>query len=262
MPNMVQLSRVSLPPSPYRLNSHLPPPQVCQKFKTIVNDDSVLKHRLNCYVAGVADGNNQLYNLTDRGERLQRWTVGWETSRERWKRGPAQSITRTRDDRIYCDGSVLVQISLNDHMVSLTRLPAKSRGIQTETWTLPGFDFRIEDLCHDHAQGLVVLLEKMYVLFLRFHNATELAISVDAVRVNSERTARLHVLSNRTGLSHPLAAQPIIKVESDIIDWEGSGPIMKISGSLLAVSFCLEDETSLFVYDWKTGTLLKVSNYF
>ena len=168
---------MSLPPSPsYQLNSQ-PPPQVCQKFRTIVNDDSVLKHRLNCYVAGVADGNSQLYSLADRRERLRRWTVGWKTSCERWKRGPAHSITRTRDDRIYCDGSVLVQMSLNDHIVSLTRLPAESRGIQTESWTLSGFDFRIEDICHDHAQGLMVLLEEMCVLFLSFRNVTELALT-------------------------------------------------------------------------------------
>ena len=114
------------------------------------------------------DGDSRLYNLADRSERLQRWTAGWKTVRQRWIGGPTDSIIKSADYKIDCDGSVLVQMAFNDHMVSLTRLPAKSRGIQAETWTLSDFDFRIEDVCHDHAQGLVVLLEKMYVLFLNF----------------------------------------------------------------------------------------------
>ena len=75
-------------------------------------------------------------------------------------------------------------------------------------------------------------------------------------------TARLHVLSNRTGLCHPLAAQSIINVESDLIDWDDLDPIMKVSGSLLAILFLQENDNALFVYDWKTGNLLKVSDYF
>lgn len=79
-----------------------------------------------------------------------------------------------------------------------------------------------------------------------------------------EGHTNLHILSDKTGLHHPLAAPPIIpvlNVDGALLEDAGMG----IFGDLFGIILRDTDDDGLLVfgnqlrvYNWKTGQLLKV----
>lgn len=74
----------------------------------------------------------------------------------------------------------------------------------------------------------------------------------------------MHILSNRTGLSHTSASTPVIRVKNqDSVDLENADGC--IFGTYFALVLRDEDGLGLWgnnlrIYNWKTGELIKVSS--
>ena len=133
--------------------------QVCKKFKVIIRNDPALVHRVDCYVAGVDDGNAQIFSLSERRSSLRSWTAGWKTFRERRAAGPTLTVESICNYGAQYDPGTLVQLAPADRReFSFVRLPGESRRIEGEVWKVTNLEFVVDRFCHDYAQNLLVAM--------------------------------------------------------------------------------------------------------
>ena len=64
----------------------------------------------------------------------------------------------------YNSGRVISHIPKGKKSVVFDQLPSAVRGVPARRWAIEDLEFRPMGLCHDHEQGLVVLIENWYEL--------------------------------------------------------------------------------------------------
>ena len=148
---------------------------------------------------------------------------------------------------------------LSDDSLKFVQPECRYRGRERREWTLEDLKFPPKAFAYDHSQQLLMLVERTSPY------ATTIADCIDYLPNNS-RTGlvwRLHLLCSNTGNPHPLSMKPFLEFSCDqegiSPQWHNFVEIRQYAAMVLVFFRIVHEVSMLWVWNWKTGTLLYVS---
>ena len=129
-------------------------PQVCSRFRALVDSMPSLQYKIELAIAGQEDGVH--HSLFARRRLLRRHQHNWDTLH--WTHD--QHITMFHGGLWELYGNVLAQITQDRCTLHFKQLASQSRGIEEKGWTVDVSQFRVRDFGIDPAQDLLIILER------------------------------------------------------------------------------------------------------
>ncbi|KDQ57119.1 hypothetical protein JAAARDRAFT_284422 [Jaapia argillacea MUCL 33604] len=220
--------------------------RVCSVLHSIIQSAVDLQYKINLDMVGMQDvpANNGV-GIVDRLKMLKDHSRAWKEG------NPTETVLdgQMADERYYTCGGVLGYVNIDRDMresLSLIQIPSRSRGIPERRWTLKDIG-SIHEVALDPSQNLLVVVS-----------------DDEDADPQGGWSSQLQILDLKTGETHRLAQQRVLRYASHIISDElGSTTDVAICGRFLAISYSrfqtsvgdLDGDRvdTIVVLDWMTG---------
>ncbi|KAJ7276250.1 hypothetical protein B0H12DRAFT_1227422 [Mycena haematopus] len=210
------------------------PSQVSRQFWRIFQQSSALQYKVQLDLAGLRDVKSGKVVSAARLGLLKAYQAAWSNFDCRRSTKTTVDMSGNSWELV---GNVLATYNPETGFV-FNRIPSAIRKVPLTEWSIPDVPFAVKDFSMDLSQDLLLVVE-----------------------VNSSSTV-VHILSMTTGIPHPLARNPHLSRDFD----EQPGPLpsschfqIRIFGGYIGVMTESDeiDETSLLVWEWKSGVMKK-----
>ena len=139
--------------------------KVCRWLKSLIEESLDLQYKIECYLAGVVDGDTKAFSLKERLDRLRTWRKSWETGSASEEFSIPLFRPETNDPNLpfKLSGSVFAKVRHDQsiQLIHMYQIPSTCRNIPRKEWAVSTpVSHHIAMLAIDHSQRLLVVLEE------------------------------------------------------------------------------------------------------